>query len=178
MQWSRVDVLWGDERCVPRSDPRSNAGNALAVLAPLGLQPGRIHPIDGELTPAAAAKSYERIVERELERCGGAFDVVLLGVGDDGHTASLFPGDQATTVVDRRVAPASAPTDPRLRVTLTYPALFSSRRILFLLSGDGKAEIARKILIDDETHDLPAARVSAGAPRVTWLLDEAAAARL
>lgn len=186
LPWERVTFAFGDERCVPIDDPQSNARMARdTMLAALGVPSGHVLRIEGEHGPAAAAELYEARLHGHFGDVAlPTFDVLLLGVGDDGHTASLFPGDTALDA-SGWAAPARAPVEPRDRVTLTFDVLRAARRTLFLVSGAGKADVAERCLRhvglrDGATDDdvPPAARVvTPDANHVTWLLDEAAARR-
>ncbi|MCI4335494.1 MAG: 6-phosphogluconolactonase [Thermoplasmata archaeon] len=183
--WSGVDLFWSDERAVEPEDDRSNYRVAVQALLPLpGLAPSNIHRIHGEERPlATAARGYEW----ELHRWGGAtpkawagFDAVVLGVGPDGHTASLFPGSATLEERENLVAvepwPAREPKVPR--ITLTLRALAGARRIAFLASGADKAEaIARSTRPAEPGVRTPASLVEQEF-RPEWYLDEAAASGL
>jgi 6-phosphogluconolactonase len=171
--WSKVDVWWGDERCVPPDDENSNYGMAKrALLDRLDRAPGSVHRIKGELGKEAAATDYEReLDDTEL-------DLLLLGVGPDGHVASLFPN--APTLRQRKkVLPAEAGLEPFIdRVTLSLPALRSARQILFLLAGEGKADAAARAFASEPSPDTPASLVRSRTGRTVVILDRAAAAKL
>lgn len=173
--WDRVHLFWGDERCVPPDDPGSNywlADRALISQVPIPAE--NVHRIPGELAPEAAARAYQREME-DLPR----LDLVLLGLGSDGHTASLFPGSDALeTVTDVAVAvEAEYEGRPVQRVTLTLPAINAARQVLFLVSGESKAQIVARVL-GSRGGSLPAERVCLTAGELIWLLDEAAAGGL
>jgi 6-phosphogluconolactonase len=175
--------LWfGDERCVGPHDERSNYRMfQIALLDRIGghAEAASVHRIEGELGPDAAADAYER----ELRDAGRPrFDLVLLGVGPDGHTASLFP-DQASLDARSRwvVGVPQAGLEPFVpRVTLTFPALASAERIVFLVSGESKADIVGRVFGPDAEPDphLPSTLLVPMSDRITVLADEAAAARL
>lgn len=181
--WKNIDIWFGDERCVPPDDPRSNYGMARAsLLDHIELDPSRVHRMRGELPAARAADDYERDLRAAFAAAASdpalpLLDVAHLGVGDDGHTASLFPGAPVLEERDRWAARSTAPpTSPvKDRVTLTFPALARSRIVCFICAGEGKAEVLRRILVDGE--ELPAGRVY-GRERTVWLLDRGAARRL
>jgi 6-phosphogluconolactonase len=181
IDWERVAFFFGDERCVPPDDPQSNYRMAFgALLAPLGVRSEQVHRMRGELGAAAAAADYQT----QLERCPGlaasglpSFDLVLLGLGGDGHTASLFPGTAALDERSRWVV-ESHPAGLVPRVTLTFPVLDAARRVLFLASGADKAGAVRRVLHGTGAEPLPAARVRPHAGDAEWLLDAAAAAEL
>ena len=190
--WARTTVLFGDERCVPPDDAASNYRMAHeTLLSRVPVPAGRVHRIRGELPPDAAADDYDRTLRRVLgapDTSGGAadarpasaldaplFDVMLLGVGEDGHTASLFPGDAALDERARWAMAVTAPAyvaEPRARVTLTPPLLAASRLVLVLVAGAGKRDAVRAALRANAT--VPAGRVHAMG-RTLWMMDEAAA---
>jgi 6-phosphogluconolactonase len=160
--WGRVHWFWGDERFVAWDHPDSNFGMArTALLAQIPVAADQIHGIDTTGTPEAAARGYERLLKtgygaETLDPARPLFDLVLLGLGPDGHTASLFPG---TKVLDerRRWAAEVVGAKPEARITLTYPALESSRHTAFLVAGPDKREILARVLSGDRS--LPAARL-------------------
>jgi 6-phosphogluconolactonase len=171
--WSKVDVWWGDERCVPPDDENSNYGMAKrSLLDRLEQAPHSVQRIKGELGKDKAAADYER------ELGDTRLDLLLLGVGPDGHVASLFPN--APTLRQRRkVLPAEPGLEPFVdRVTLSLPTLRSAREILFLLTGQGKADAAARAFAADPSADTPASLVRARTGRTVAILDRAAAAKL
>ena len=171
--WSNVDVWWGDERCVPPDDEQSNYGMAKRTLLDrLDLAPRGVHRIRGELGKEDAAADYER------ELGDTQLDLLLLGVGPDGHVASLFP-NAPTLRRRKRVLPAEAGLEPFVdRVTLSLATLCSAREIVFLLSGESKADAAARAFAADPSPDTPASLVRARAGRTIAILDRAAAAKL
>ena len=138
--WSKAEVGWGDERCVAADDPWSNFGLAKdALLDRLKGGPAAVHRIRGEDDPEEAAAAYEE------ELLGVAFDLVLNGLGPDGHTASLFPNAPTLGIRDRLVVPADPGHEPFVeRITLTIPALESCREMLFLAVSETKADAVRR----------------------------------
>jgi 6-phosphogluconolactonase len=171
--WSNADVWWGDERCVPPDDEKSNYGMAKRTLLDrLERAPRGVHRIKGELGKEEAAADYEReLGDTEL-------DLLLLGVGPDGYVASLFP-NAPTLRRRKRVLPAEPGLEPFVdRVTLSLPALCSAREIVFLLSGASKAEAAARAFAAEPSPDTPASLVRAQAGRTVAILDRAAAAKL
>lgn len=181
IDWQRVHLFWGDERCVPPDHPESNYRLAWeAWLRHVPIPRANVHRIRGELPPAEAAADYEARLRRffpgEPRPC---FDWVLLGMGEDGHTASLFPGSPALREEHHWAAPATAPTPPCDRVTLTVPALNAARQVVFLVSGSRKAQTLRRVLYgprDPET--LPAQAIAPVHGEILWLVDADAAADL
>jgi 6-phosphogluconolactonase len=175
--WMEVHLFWGDERCVPPGEPGSNfalAEETLISRAPIPTD--NVHRVRGELEPGRAAWAYEQELQGFF--CGphARFDLVLLGLGEDGHTASLFPASPALAETERLVAPATAVYQdrPAQRVTLTLPAINSARQILFLVTGSAKAGVVRATL-EGADEQLPAQRIQPTAGQLTWLLDAEAA---
>ncbi|MGH7509696.1 MAG: 6-phosphogluconolactonase [Gemmatimonadales bacterium] len=206
LDWGRTHVLWGDERSVPPDDPRSNyrmAKESLLDRVPIPAE--NVHRIRGEDQPEKAAAEYEREVralchpERSegslgrpprdsrdpslaLRMTGGAADapdLVLLGLGEDGHTASLFPGQPAVRESERWVVAVLDPDGELWRVTLTPPILNAAHNVAFVVSGGSKAAPLRQVLEGPFTPDLlPAQAIRPVHGRITWLTDEAAAGEL
>jgi 6-phosphogluconolactonase len=170
--WSTATVWWGDERCVPPDDERSNFRLAQERLfSRLAAQP-EIHRIRGELPPEAAARAYDD----ELDGVG--IDLALNGVGPDGHTASLFPGSPQLDAADRRAVSGPAGLEPWVeRVTLTVPTLNAIPTIVYLATGAAKAEAVRRAFEDAPDPATPASLVR-GAERTLVVLDREAASRL
>lgn len=178
--WDAVRFFFGDERCVPPDDERSNFRMARETLfAPLGIAPRRIFRMRGEDDPARAARDYERLLRAHVPGRPPRLDLVLLGLGEDGHTASLFPGTPALSEEKRLVVENPGPRPGEPRITLTYRAIDSARRVVFLVSGAAKAKVAAAILRKrGRRPDLPAARVAPRRGTLLWLLDEEAGTRL
>jgi 6-phosphogluconolactonase len=186
IDWSKTFIFFGDERFVPHDDPRSNFGMAQrTLLSKAPIPAGQVFPIPTTGANAAAgAGAYTRTLEQAFSSAlGGAlprFDMILLGLGDDGHTASLFPGAASLHEAKAWVtwSPPGTLPPPVDRVTFTFPLLNAARQVLFLVAGDKKAVPARDVL---EGHpnvtERPAAGVRPTDGTVTWLLDEAAANR-
>ena len=176
VDWVRVDFWWGDERFVPRDSPDRNARAARAAfLDPVGVDAARVHEIgssDDFETVADAARAYGREIRTDGS---GAFEVVMLGVGPDGHVASLFPGHPALEVDDESAVPvADSPKPPPERVSLTFLALNRTRATWLVVSGAEKADAVARALAGG---DVPAARVG-GTEETVWFLDRAAASAL
>ena len=173
IDWSRVDLWWGDERFLPAGHPERNETQAReALLDALSLDPARVHPMaasdgpDGDDAAAAAAR-----YARELD--DARFDVLMLGVGEDGHVASIFPGHPVGKETGVTAAVHDSPKPPPTRITLTMPTIRTADEVWLIASGDGKADAVGAAL---HGEDLPAAR-AVGRQRTLWLLDEAAAAK-
>ncbi|MFY9614186.1 MAG: 6-phosphogluconolactonase [Candidatus Dormiibacterota bacterium] len=176
VDWRRVSFYFGDERCVPPDDPRSNYRMARETLFdPLKLGQGNVFRIAGELSPEAGAADYDAQLRHLKGERSPMFDLVLLGMGAEGHTASLFPGSPALEERARLAAAAKVPAEPPDRVTLTLPALSESHQILFVVTGAEKADALARVFSDGS--DLPAAQVAALAPS-RFLADEAAASEV
>jgi len=177
VDWSRVDFFWGDERTVPPDDPESNFGVAYQMfIAQLpNVRPDRIHRMPAEAPDLdAAAMSYESELRLAFGARGGeppAFDLIWLGMGPDGHTASLFPESAALEEADRWVVGNWAPYPQAWRMTMTYPVLNAGRRVIFAVEGANKADALRAIRAGGS--GLPAERVAGD--QVEWLVDAAAA---
>jgi 6-phosphogluconolactonase len=171
--WSRAGAWWGDERCVPPNDERSNYRLARDSLLDRLLRPPRVHRIRGELDPAQAADEYER------ELGDKRLDLVLLGMGPDGHVASLFPEAPTLEERERRVVAAEAGLEPFVpRVTLTLPVLCAARALVFLVTGAGKAEAVRAAFAGEPSKRTPASLVRAVSGTSVAILDRAAASSL
>jgi len=178
------ELFWTDERAVPADDPDSNARAARETLLPrLRLPSGRIHPMEGGRGAEEGAQAYEAELAQAF-RLGPdewpRFDLVLLGVGEDGHVASLFPGSPALRETRRRAAAAhDAPKPPPDRITLTLPVLNHARQILVVAAGRAKAPVVARVLAGgDAAAALPAARLRSAGGGLRWMLDRAAAADL
>ncbi|NOU08692.1 MAG: 6-phosphogluconolactonase [Nitrospira sp.] len=183
--WSRMVFLFGDERCMPPDHPESNFRMAQTELfQPLNIRPEQVYRMNGESNDAtAAAQEYEATLRRLTNSPAPripVLDLVLLGIGEDGHTASLFPGTPALQEDKRIVIVGHAPTGIRSRLTLTLGVLNHAAVVLFLVTGAGKADIVRRILepTSDEDRSLPAARISPASGRLVWMLDHSAAQQL
>ncbi len=181
--WPRIRFFFGDERCVSPTHAESNYATAKACLFdPLGIPDTQVARIHGEEPPEDAAQRYETAIRQDFTidpTTVPQFDLVLLGLGDDGHTASLFPGTAALEEHTRLVVAGSSPTGVPQRVTMTYPLLNRARVVLFLVAGTKKAAMVRRVLDEDiRRPTLPAARIHLTEGRLLWYLDEAAAAAL
>lgn len=178
IDWPHVHVFWGDERCVPPGDPQSNyrmTKKALLDVAPI--PDSNIHRIRGEDEPARAATEYEREL-REFFGDSARFDLVLLGMGDDGHTASLFPGTAAVTERKRWVVAHCLEHVSMWRITLTPVAINAASNVIFLVSGADKADRLQQVLESRRQPDvLPAQAIKPVSGRLLWLVDQAAASK-
>jgi 6-phosphogluconolactonase len=172
--WNSAGIWWGDERCVPPADENSNFGLARkTLLDKLERQPRAVHRIRGEDEPTAAAHAYEEEVR------GTTFDLLLLGLGPDGHVASLFPHSPGLDEQERLVIPAEPKLDPFVeRITLTPPSLRSARRVVFLVTGEQKADAVARALEGPPDSSVPGSLIRADGGDTLAVLDRAAASRL
>jgi 6-phosphogluconolactonase len=188
LSWSRVHFVWGDERCVPPTNVESNYRMAReALLDHVPVPPENVHRMHGEDDPEIAAASYEATLRTLFRTSNGPpsfgpgrnIDLALLGLGDNGHTASIFPG---STVVDERVRWVSADYVAAVsmwRLTMTSPVLNAAAEILFLVSGESKAGVLKRVLEGPrDPHELPAQLIAPTHGRMQWMVDRAAAAEL
>jgi 6-phosphogluconolactonase len=182
VDWSKVHVFWGDERCVPPDDPGSSYGQARATLLKhVPVPAANNHRFQGELGPEAASKNYaftlKRFASPPLD--WPHFDLVYLGMGEDGHTASLFPGSPMQVSEPTMPVIAHYQDRPANRVTLT-PVVFNyARMVVFMATGEKKAQTLAEVLSDRYNPELyPAQRIQPNDGRLIWLVDEAAASRL
>ncbi len=175
--WDRVVVFWGDERWVPPEDHRSNARMARqALLDHAPVSPLRIHPIEGGTSPEEAARRYEALLRAFFANGPPRFDLVLLGLGEDGHTASLFPGDPALEESERWVLPVYPAQRDLCRITLTAPLINRSGEIVFVVSGASKARALHEVLEGPrDPSRLPAQLIHPESGRLHWLADREAA---
>jgi len=180
--WGKVEIFWGDERYVPPEDPRSNYRMAKeAWLDRAAIPPESIHPMPTHFgDPNEAASAYEATMRGSFAGTCPRFNIILLGLGADGHTASLFPGSPALAERSRWVVAAKAPADPPVRLTLTLPVLNNAERVWFLVSGKEKAPALARVLAMGKPEEFgpPAAAVRPANGTVVWWVDQAAAALL
>jgi 6-phosphogluconolactonase len=180
--WNRVHFFWGDERCVPPEHPDSNYRMAFETLLSKAPVPEKnIHRIEGEEKPEIAAAKYEKAIrdffqlaDSELPR----FDLILLGLGDDGHTASLFPGSEALQETRRLAVATYVEKLKSHRVTLTLPVLNHAANIFFLVAGENKTGILKDVLQRESSKNFPAQQIDPPNGRLVWFVDQAADASL
>ena len=175
--WPLTEVYWGDERHLPAGDPGRNDSEVLPLLADTGVPASQIHPVPyvaGDVRQAAA--QYEQLLRTQTSSGDPLLDLAILGLGTDGHTASLFPGTAALDEAERLVVPNYAAYEDRFpeRVTLTFPAINDCETVMFIVTGSSKRDILRHVLADPESPPLPAQRVQPSSGRLFWLMDEAA----
>lgn len=179
--WKDVHIFWGDERCVPVEDPSSNFGGAWEdFLGKVPLPAEQIHAMPAHLPSGQGALSYEREINRVVGLKEGhlpRFSLVFLGLGRDGHTASLFPAQPSLKEGERCVVAVKGGDPDVDRLTLTLPAINRAKEVVFLVSGKAKAEVV-KAVIEDEGAAFPASRIRPARGMLTWLLDREAASLL
>ena len=179
LPWAKIHIFFGDERAVPPDHPDSNyrmANETLLSHVPIPAE--NIHRIHAELDPESAAEDYEEQLRAYFNLKNGAlprFDLIMLGLGEDGHTASLFPGSSALKEMSRQVASTWVEEKKTFRITLTYPVLNHAAEIEFLISGGGKAQILRDVLHPQGAATYPAQGIKPENGRLLWLLDQDAA---
>lgn len=180
--WPRVHLFFGDERCVPPDHPESNFRMVEETLLEGGRIPAsNVHRMAGEKEPAEAAAAYETELRNFFASAGGRrprLDLILLGLGEDGHTASLFPGTAALDETERWVTAVYVEKLQSYRLTLTLPLINAAAQATFLVSGPGKAAVLERILGAPGVDDYPAARVRPDKGALTWLMTQDAAAGL
>jgi 6-phosphogluconolactonase len=183
INWDAVHIFWADERCVPPDDPGSNYGQARkAFLDHVPIPEENVHRVNTDLGPIDAAEEYANTLRdfRDLPLDWPRFDLVFLGMGDDGHTASLFPSSEVDITSPTMAMTAHYQDRPANRVTLTPRAFNTARKIVFLVGGENKAETLARVL-DEENYQpelYPVQRIRPMEGKVIWMMDEAAASRL
>jgi len=181
LPWDKVHIFFGDERCVPPDDSRSNFRMAReAMLDHLPLPPGNIYRIRGEDDPAVAALAYEQEIQRFFRSpTPPAFDLICLGMGDNGHTASLFPGTAALREQVRWAVPQYVEVMSTWRVTFTTALINAARNVAFLVEGAGKTEMLWRVLKGPYDPDvLPSQLIQPDSGELHWLVDTAAGAKV
>jgi 6-phosphogluconolactonase len=178
--WGKLEIFWGDERCVPPGDERHNGGRAHDLLLDhVRVSPERVHPIICNGAPRAAAQAYDLMLHKKLTGKPPRLDVTLLGLGAEGHTASLFPGTPILGEEHRWAAEVHRQDESITRVSMTPALLNQSRLVIFLVSGGAKAAALKGVLHGpyDPQH-LPAQSIRPQSGECLWLADEEAAAKL
>lgn len=179
--WDKTDIFWVDERFVPVNDKASNYGTAKRdFLNRIPIPSGHIHPIPLASSPDIGALLYQKELVSYFKDEGKEsfrFDLIILGIGTDGHTASLFPGQSSLDEKEKWVVAVKGGKPNVIRLTLTYPVLNSGRHIVFLASGTEKADVIKRVLKDDESK-LPAQQIQPIEGKLFWLLDRKAASLL
>jgi 6-phosphogluconolactonase len=181
--WDKIELFWVDERTVGPDDPESNYRMTNEeLLSKVPLKPGNVHRIEGELDPEEAAAKYESLIRAQFRRVGAEvprFDIVWLGMGDDGHTASLFPHTAGIHELGRIVYANHVPQKDTWRITLTWPVINEALDVVFLIGGDAKAVPLERVLYGKhDTEVTPAQLIQPKNGSLTFLLDRKAAANL
>ena len=180
IDWRSWHMFWGDERCVPLDDPESNFGMVKRILLNrITIPASQVHRMRGELPPEEAALEYEAQLRSHFQMPVPSFDLVLLGLGDDGHTASLFPDTDALEEKHKLVAANWVPALQAHRITFTLPLINRAKNVVFLDTDPDKAEVLRRVLEPTaEGNPLPAALVQPSQGEIHWFLSEEAARQL
>ncbi|MEL4307731.1 6-phosphogluconolactonase [Joostella sp. CR20] len=181
VDWNKVFVFWGDERWVPLDDEKSNAGAAMKdFLNHIPIPKENIFPMwKKDVSPEAYAKEYEAILENHLE-LGDRFDLIILGMGDDGHTASLFPNQEIILKeTEKKVAAYFLAPQDMYRITLTAPLINKAKQIVFIVFGDKKSNALYEVIEGERnSNQYPSQLINAENGNVTWMVDKAAASKL
>ena len=177
LPWRQVQFFWGDERWVPHDDPLSNFGMACrALLDKLPLDGAQIHPVPYRPTPAESAQEYEKLLRAHFGDETPRFDLVLLGLGNDGHTASLFPGSEPLLETRRWACATTGPAGGPPRVTVTAPLINKAALVAFVVAGGEKACVLQRVLEGERDPQLlPAQAIAPSDGRVLWLADRQSA---
>lgn len=182
INWSKVKLFWGDERCVPATDEDSNYGMTQELLLKhIDIPLANIHRVRGEDNPVQEAARYGEVIKEELTMEGDypIFDLIILGMGADGHTASIFPHEKELLMADRICAVATHPETGQKRITLTGPVINRAKRVVFLVTGASKTDKIKQIIREEgDWASYPAAHIRPLSGKLDWFLDEAAAMEL
>lgn len=176
--WSYLHLYWGDERCVPPNDEQSNHKMTVDhLLSKVNVPAKNIHRIKGENKPFYEASRYGKLLEQHLSNNNGTpiFDMVILGMGDDGHTASIFPHEIELWDSKKICEVATHPESGQKRITITGKVINAAKAVAFLVTGDNKKTKVDEILGSKNGADYPAAKVNPTSGNLTWLLDKTAA---
>lgn len=182
IDWNRIHLYWGDERCVQPTDDESNFKMTQdRLISKVAIPEENIHRVKGETNPDEEAARYSSEIEKHLEKKNGlpVFDIIILGMGSDGHTASIFPHEIELLESDAICAVANHPESGQKRVTLTGQVINAAKSVCFLVTGEGKKEKVREIIKkEDSASDYPAAHIKVNDGELIWFLDDSAAAEL
>ncbi|GAA4315771.1 6-phosphogluconolactonase [Compostibacter hankyongensis] len=178
--WEKLHLFWGDERAVPFDDERNNGRMTYeALLRHVPVPEDQIHYMRTDIGPEASAAAYEKLLHQYFGATGTSFDLVLLGMGDDGHTLSLFPGLPVVHEQEAWVTSFYLPTQQMHRITLTAPIVNRSAQVVFLAAGAGKADTLKEVLEGPfRPEQFPSQVIRPSAGTLHWFVDKAAAARL
>lgn len=177
IEWEKTFVFWGDERMVPSNDNRNNANRAKALLLNhIPIPSNNIHPIPVDFEPKEAAKEYEKTLKEFFGNSEPCFDLIFLGLGEDGHTASLFPGSDVIYENKRWIRDVYVPRQNMFRITMTPHLINKAHTIVFLVEGEKKSKILNAVLSESQQIDkLPAQVIHPGNGNLYWFLDKKAA---
>lgn len=181
IMWQNVCIFWADERCVSKEDDESNYKHAVLLwLSKVGIPKRHIYRIEGEADPAVEARRYEESIKKAFHvQDIPVFDIVLLGMGSDGHTASLFPGSESLHERNRLILPVYSEQQKQNRITMTLPILNNARHIIFMVSGSSKARVLSEIIEHpDKRRRYPAGLIQPTHGDVQWLVDREATVHL
>ena len=181
VHWQHVHFFWADERCVSKEDEESNFKTAFdMLLSKVSISDENIHRVKGEEGPDKGARDYEEEIKMFFGKSAfPMFDLIILGMGEDGHTASLFPGSKALQETTRIAVPVYLEKPNRNRITLTLPVLNNAAQVLFLVAGDSKAKAVSEVLGDgEERKRYPAGLIRPVHGSMIWLIDQKAAGKL
>jgi 6-phosphogluconolactonase len=179
INWENVRFFWGDERCVPPDSDESNYKMAShQLLGNIDVPDGNVFRINGEADPEMEAIRYSNILAANITPVNGwpRFDLVLLGMGEDGHVASIFPGNEDLFSSSKYCEVTEHPATSQLRVTITGPVINNAKKVVFLVTGSSKADIVAEVIRNENT--LPASLVNPGNGELIWLIDKEAAGQL
>ena len=179
--WDKTDIFWVDERCVPENDPANNFGTAKKdFIERVPIPEAQVHPMPGAGSPEKGALNYQQELVKYFKTGAGespVFDLIFLGLGTDGHTASLFPGQRSLNERERLVVSVKGGNPDLSRLTMTYPVLNSGRQIVFMVSGKEKAGVVKTVL-DDKQSRFPVQGIQPAKGKLIFLIDREAASLL
>ncbi|MEP6584281.1 MAG: 6-phosphogluconolactonase [Ginsengibacter sp.] len=180
IDWKRVHIFWGDERAVPFDDDRNNAKIAFDnLINHIDISPAQVHKIRVDIEPVFAAKDYEKVLQTYFANTERSFDLIILGVGEDGHTLSLFPGSPAIEETEHWVNPTYNEQQKMYRITLMPSIVNKASHIVFMVTGKNKSEILQRIIEGEYNPQiLPAQIIKPGKGELHWFLDKEAARKL
>jgi 6-phosphogluconolactonase len=182
IDWNKIHLFWGDERCVAPTDEQSNYKMTLEhLISKVGIPETNVHRILGENDPEIEAERYSNLLQTELEQANGLpqFDIIMLGLGEDGHTASIFPHQMELLTSDKVCAVAIHPESGQHRVSLTGKVINNAKDVCFLVTGAGKAEKVEEIMHQVGGYKTyPASYIQPTSDNLYWFMDEAAIAKL
>jgi 6-phosphogluconolactonase len=179
IEWSKLHIFWGDERAVPIEDERNNAKMAFdTLLDKVDVPMQQIHVMRTDISPEASAEEYEKVLQKYFDESGFTFDLVLLGMGDDGHTLSLFPGTPVVHTQDKWVTSFFLQAQDMYRITLTAPLVNRAARVAFLTTGANKSAALKQVLEGEYNPDKYPSQIIKPIGELHWFVDKDAAAGL